>query len=159
MTLEAILLLADPEVSTQDLQRALYLSALDQDLPQLPRGLQTRIGEKGVTLSGGQRQRCAIARALISNPSVLLMDDSLSAVDTSTEALILERLLPEVRGRTLLMVSHRYAALRHCDQVLVLRDGRIVESGTPEALLEAGGNFADLAKRQRLQAQFEVDDD
>ncbi len=159
MTLEENLLLADPDVSDDELQRALYLSALDQDLPQLPLGLQTRIGEKGVTLSGGQRQRCAIARALIANPSVLLMDDSLSAVDTSTEALILERLLPEVRGRTLLMVSHRYAALRHCDQVLVLREGRIVESGTPEELLELGGDFADLAKRQRLQAQLEVDDD
>jgi len=158
MTLEENLLLAKPDATREELERALYLSALDQDLAQLPQGLQTRIGERGVTLSGGQRQRCAIARALLSDPSVLLLDDSLSAVDSATESTILQRLLPEVRGRSLWMVSHRYAALRHCDHVLVLREGEIVESGSPGDLLERGGEFAELAERQRLQAELEVED-
>lgn len=157
MTLEENLRLAHPDVSAEAMQKALYLSALDQDISQLPDGLQARIGERGVTLSGGQRQRCAIARALLSDPQVLLLDDSLSAVDTATESMILNRLLPDVRGRTLWMVSHRYAALRHCDRVLVLREGEIVESGTPEELLTAGGDFFQLAERQRIQAELEVD--
>lgn len=159
MTLEENLKLAMAEVSPEQLQRALTLSALDQDLAQLSEGLQTRIGERGVTLSGGQRQRCAIARALLGDPALLLLDDSLSAVDSATEAMILSRLLPARRGRGLWMVSHRYAALRHCDQVLVLADGEIIEAGTPDALLQANGPFAELAERQRLQAALEVEDE
>jgi ATP-binding cassette subfamily B protein len=155
MSLRENLLLADAEVSEEALQQALYLSALQHDLEQLPDGLETKIGERGVTLSGGQRQRSAIARALISDPPVLMLDDSLSAVDTSTESRILERLLPAVRGRTLMMVSHRYAALRHCDQVLVLREGRVEQAGRPSDLLAQGGYFAELELRQRLQAQLE----
>ncbi|MGA0333788.1 MAG: ABC transporter ATP-binding protein [Kiritimatiellia bacterium] len=158
MTLRENLLLACPEAGEALLQRALHLSALDQDLAQLPEGLETRIGERGVTLSGGQRQRCAIARALLSDPPVLLLDDSLSAVDSHTETTILERLLPELRSRGLWMVSHRFAALRHCDHVLVLRDGQIVEAGAPGELLSRGGEFAELAARQRLQASLEDTD-
>lgn len=158
MTLEENLRMAHPDATRENLQRALYLSALDGDLPQLADGLGTRIGERGVTLSGGQRQRCAIARALLSDPAILLLDDSLSAVDTSTESMILERLLPALQGKTLLLASHRYAALRHCDRVLVLRDGELIESGSPEDLLAAGGAFAELAERQRLQAQLEVEE-
>lgn len=157
MSLEENLRLAHPDATDEDLRRVMELSALDADLPQLPDGLASRVGERGVTLSGGQRQRAAIARALLSDPSILLMDDSLSAVDTGTESRILERLLPAVRGRTLLMVSHRYAALRHCDKILVLRDGRVAERGAPDDLLAAGGYFAELEKRQRLQARLEED--
>jgi ABC-type multidrug transport system fused ATPase/permease subunit len=155
MTLKENLLLAKPDATEAEVNRALYLSALDQDIPQLPDGLDSKIGERGVTLSGGQRQRCAIARALLSEPDILLLDDSLSAVDTATESLILERLLPESGNRTLWMVSHRYAALRHCDQVVVLREGRIEESGAPDELLSRKGAFYQLAERQRLQAQLE----
>jgi ATP-binding cassette subfamily B protein len=155
MTLEENLRLSHPEATEEELRRALELSALDADLAQLPDGLQSAIDERGVTLSGGQRQRAAIARALLPDPPILLMDDSLSAVDTTTESRILERLLPAVRGRTLIMVSHRYAALRHCDQVLVMRDGRIAEQGTPDALVARGGYFAELEERQRLQARLE----
>jgi len=158
MSLRENLTLADPEVSSDQVDRALDLSALSMDLAQLPDGLDTTIGERGVTLSGGQRQRAAIARALIPDPPVLLLDDSLSAVDTSTESRILEKLLPAMRSRTLLMVSHRVAALRHCDRILVLNEGRLVEQGTPDDLLNAGGYFADLEERQRLQARLEAGD-
>ncbi len=158
MSLRENLTLANPEVSEEEVNRALDLSALSMDLAQFPDGLDTSIGERGVTLSGGQRQRAAIARALIPDPPVLLLDDSLSAVDTSTESRILEKLLPAVRDRTLLMVSHRVAALRHCDRILVLNEGRLVEQGTPEQLLNAGGYFATLEERQRLQARLEADD-
>jgi ATP-binding cassette subfamily B protein len=85
------------------------------------------------------------------------MDDSLSAVDTTTESCILEQLLPAVRNRTVLMVSHRYAALRHCDEVVVLREGRIVEQGTPADLESRCGYFAELKQRQRLQARLEAE--
>lgn len=158
MTLEENLRLAAPEATEEELRRALYLSAMDRDLEQLPKGLDSAIGERGVTLSGGQRQRCAIARALLSDPPMLLLDDSLSAVDSATESMILDRLLPAVRGRTLVLVSHRYAALRHCDRVLVLRDGAVDQWGTPGELLSRPGYFAELAERQRLRARLEVEE-
>jgi ATP-binding cassette subfamily B protein len=157
MSLEENLLMANPDAGEEMIQQALYVSALEQDLPELPDGMDTAIGERGVTLSGGQRQRCSIARALIANPPALLLDDSLSAVDTSTESRILERLIPSIRGRMGLLVSHRYAALRHCDRVIVLEEGRITEMGPPEVLLDQKGSFAELEVRQRLQAELEAD--
>ncbi|WFB36588.1 ABC transporter ATP-binding protein [Kiritimatiellota bacterium B12222] len=158
MSLEENLRLANPDATKEEMARALYLSALDRDIPQLADGLSTKIGERGVTLSGGQRQRCAIARALLSSPEILLLDDSLSAVDTATESLILERLLPALKGKTLMLISHRYAALRHCDQVLVLKDGVVVEVGAPDDLMGQAGEFAELAERQRLQAELKEDE-
>lgn len=155
MSLRENLSLANPDISDEALANSMEVSALANDLDQLPDGLETAIGERGVTLSGGQRQRAAITRALVPNPPVLLLDDSLSAVDTSTESRILEKLLPSMRQRTLLLVSHRVAALRHCDRILVLEEGRLVEQGSPEALMDAGGYFADLEQRQRLQARLE----
>lgn len=157
MSLRENLLMAQPDAEERELQEALRISALDQDLEDLPQGLESDIGERGVTLSGGQRQRSSIARALIGNPRALLLDDSLSAVDTTTESRILERLLPETRGRMVWLVSHRYAALRHCDRVIVLEDGRITQLGTPSDLLRQEGYFAELERRQRLQAELEAD--
>lgn len=159
MSLEENLRLAKPDASAEELAQALHLSALDGDLTELPKGLATRVGERGVTLSGGQRQRCAIARALLGAPELLVLDDSLSAVDTATEAVILDRLLPFLRERTAILVSHRYAALRACDQVLVLRAGGVEQFGAPADLLREPGYFADLETRQRLQAELEADDD
>lgn len=156
MTLRENLLLAKPDAGEEELQNVMRLSALDEDVRELPDGLDTRVGERGVTLSGGQRQRCAIARALLGNPGLMILDDSLSAVDTATEAMILNRILPFLRQRTGIIVSHRYAALRQCDHVLVMREGRMEQFDTPNALLKVPGFFAELEERQRLQAELEA---
>jgi ABC-type multidrug transport system ATPase subunit len=107
------------------------LAQLEADVDGFPLGFATPLGERGVTLSGGQRQRTAIARAIIRDPSVLIFDDALSAVDTQTEANILEGLRRVQQGRTTIVVAHRVSAFQHCDRVLVFDEGRLVESGTP----------------------------
>ena len=156
MTLEENLRLAKPDATPEEIQRVIHLSALESDLQDMPDGLATRIGERGVTLSGGQRQRCAIARALLGNPTHILLDDSLSAVDTATEATILQRVLPFLHQRTAIIVSHRHDTLRRCDNVLVLRDGRIEQFGPPAHLEQQPGYFAELGRRQQLEAQLEA---
>jgi len=156
MSLAENLLMAKPGADDAELREVMRISALDQDLAELPDGLLTRIGERGVTLSGGQRQRCAIARALLAAPELVLLDDSLSAVDTATEKRILDALLPFLRQRTAILVSHRFATLQRCDQVLVLRDGRIDQHGTPAELASQKGYFAELGERQRLQSELEA---
>ena len=157
MSLKENLLMANPDACEETLNESLHISALAQDLPDLPDGLDSAIGERGVTLSGGQRQRSSIARAVMGQPNVLLLDDSLSAVDTTTESRILERLLPKTHNQMVWLVSHRYAALRHCDRVMVLEDGRMTQLGTPKELLEEDGYFAELERRQRLQAELEAE--
>jgi len=156
MSLAENLLMAKPDADEADLREVMRLSALDQDLAELPDGLRTRIGERGVTLSGGQRQRCAIARALLAAPEVVLLDDSLSAVDTATEKRILDALIPFLRQRTAILVTHRFATLRRCDQVLVLREGRMEQFGSPAELGARPGYFAELGERQRLQSELEA---
>ena len=135
--------LADAEVAS-----AVAAAALDQDLPQLREGLATIVGERGVTLSGGQKQRVSLARALLSDRPGLLLDDTLSAVDPRTEQRILAGLLRQRRGRTMLVATHRLSVVADADHVLVLDAGRVVEQGTPAALLAAGGRYAAAWRRQ-----------
>ena len=113
----------------------------------LPAGLDTIVGERGVTLSGGQRQRVALARALVSQPRLLLLDDCLSAVDTRTERVILDH-LPDT---TLVLATHRLAAAELCDTVLVLEQGRIIERGSPASLAAMSGRYAHLLTLQKLE--------
>ncbi|MGI8672399.1 MAG: ABC transporter ATP-binding protein [Luteitalea sp.] len=129
---------------------------LDKDVAHFPGGLQTRVGERGLTLSGGQKQRTAIARALMTGAPVLVLDDALSAVDTYTEEEILSRLRAVSADRTTIIVAHRISAVRHADQIVVLDAGRIAERGTHDSLAVAGGLYSDLVRQQQLEAELAV---
>jgi ATP-binding cassette subfamily B protein len=136
---------------SQAIHRAAATARLDADVPDLPQGYETRLGERGMNLSGGQRQRTALARALMVNPAVLVLDDALSAVDTKTEEEILERLRAEMRRRTSIVVSNRIATVREADVILVLEGGRVVERGRHDELVARGGAYAALYRKQLLQ--------
>ncbi len=138
-----------------EVDEAARLAGLSTDVAGFPQGLGTVIGERGITLSGGQKQRTAIARALVRNPLVLILDDSLSAVDTATEERILHALREVRKGRTALVVSHRVSSVKDADHIIVLEDGRIVERGTHESLVAHGGYYADLYRRQTLEEEIE----
>jgi ATP-binding cassette subfamily B multidrug efflux pump len=136
------------------LQNAAAIARLDKDVASFPKGYETLVGERGITLSGGQKQRTAIARAVMLNPRILILDDALSAVDTYTEEEILERLRVFMRKRTSIIVSHRVSTVRHADLIVVLQDGRIAEQGTHDELVQLGGLYADLHQKQLLQEEL-----
>ncbi len=135
---------------------AAAVARLDKDVESFPNGYGTLVGERGITLSGGQKQRTAIARALMTDPRILVLDDALSAVDTYTEEEILTRLGRVMRDRTSLMVSHRVSTVRNADRIFVLDRGRIVERGTHDDLVAAGGLYAALHRRQLLEEELEA---
>jgi ATP-binding cassette, subfamily B, multidrug efflux pump len=143
------------DATDDDVAQSASLAGLSTDVAGFPQGLGTVIGERGITLSGGQKQRTAIARALVRNPTILMLDDSLSAVDTATEERILTALKSVRRGRTVLIVSHRVSSVKDADHIVVLDDGRIVERGTHESLLAHGGYYADLYRRQTIEDEIE----
>ena len=145
------------DATVEELWHALELARMDGDVREFPRALETRIGERGITLSGGQRQRMTLARALLREPPILILDDALSAVDKVTEEALL-RTIREVRqGRTLLLIAHRISTVRQADRIVVLENGRITESGTHDELVEFGGTYADMARRQALSEALEGD--
>ena len=137
------------------LERVAEVSQLAEALPSLPSGFDTMLGERGINLSGGQKQRTAIARALAQDPPVFILDDALSAVDAQTEARILTALRGALSGRTSIIVSHRLAAVRDADWILVLDDGRIVEEGIHADLIARGGRYWELLRRQQLEEELE----
>jgi ATP-binding cassette subfamily B protein len=138
----------------EDLKHAVAVARLDVDVETFPNRWTTTVGERGLTLSGGQKQRTAIARALMVDPPILILDDALSAVDTDTEAAILGGLVGVMRTRTSILISHRASTIRHADLIVVLDGGRIVEQGTHDELLEAGGPYGDMCRLQRLEEEL-----
>ncbi len=135
---------------------AAEMAGLAADIAGFPAGLETVVGERGITLSGGQKQRTAIARAVLRDAPILILDDALSSVDTLTEDRILTGLSGVFEGRTVILISHRVSTVRHADQILVLEKGRIVESGSHDELATAGGYYADLVTRQTLEEELET---
>jgi ATP-binding cassette subfamily B protein len=138
------------------LERAADVSQLTEALTSLPRGFDTMLGERGINLSGGQKQRAAIARALAQNPPIFVLDDALSAVDAQTETKILAGLRSALAGRTSVIVSHRLAAVREADWILVLDRGRVVEQGTHDTLVARSGRYWELLRRQQLEEELET---
>ncbi|MDC0852814.1 ABC transporter ATP-binding protein [Planctomycetota bacterium] len=131
------------------------LVRMDQEIEKFPDGYNQRVGERGITLSGGQKQRLAIARAILQRPRILLLDDVLSAVDSETETAILAGLKDWTRDLTSLIVTHRLSAVTHADEIVVLEDGRIVERGTHQSLLEKKGRYNNLWKKQTIESELE----
>ncbi|MFC4779060.1 ABC transporter ATP-binding protein [Paenibacillus sp. GCM10023252] len=142
--------------SPEDLQRALERASFAKDIRFLPDGLDTMVGEKGVALSGGQKQRVSIARALIGDPEILMLDDALSAVDAKTEAEIIDGIRTERAGKTTFITTHRLSAVQHADWILVLDEGRIVQEGTHEQLLQQEGWYKEQYDRQQLEQLVET---
>ncbi len=144
-----------PDVSLEEIKNAAKLANIHDDIEQFEKGYQTLVGERGVTLSGGQKQRISIARALLMNPEILILDDSLSAVDAHTEEAILEALRVNRSGKTTLISAHRLSAIEHADLILVLDEGRIIERGSHKTLLANKGWYADMYQRQQLESLVE----
>jgi ATP-binding cassette subfamily B protein len=139
------------DVTDDELAEAIHISRLSNDLPQLPHGLDTLVGEKGVMLSGGQKQRVAIARALVREPVILVLDDALSSVDTRTAADILADLRQVLRSRTSIIIAHRMATVKDADSIIVMEAGQLVERGTHAQLVAQGGVYAGMVSREMTQ--------
>jgi ATP-binding cassette subfamily B protein len=136
------------DLPEEGLEAAIRISRVSNDLPQLPRGVETMVGEKGVMLSGGQKQRVAIARAIVRDPAILVLDDALSSVDTRTAADILSELRQVLRTRTSLIIAHRIATVKDADHIVVMSEGEIVEQGTHADLITRGGLYAQMVERE-----------
>ena len=154
-TLKANLALGRDHYTEEELARAVTIARLDPDLEIFPLGADTLVGERGVTLSGGQKQRATLARALIMDPPVLILDDCLSSVDAQTEAEILHALRAILKEKTCLIISHRISAVREADEILVLDEGSIIERGNHDELVRRGGVYAELYQQQRLSEELE----
>jgi len=145
-----------PDAAVSDIRWAAEVAGLASDIETFPDGLDTMIGERGLTLSGGQKQRAAIARAVLRNPRILILDDALSSVDTVTEEKILRGLAGVMRDRTTILISHRVSTVQNADRIVVLSHGRIVESGTHNELQKLGGYYAELYEKQLLEEELEA---
>ena len=139
-----------PDLKDDELERAVHISRLSNDLPHMPKGLETMVGEKGVMLSGGQKQRVAIARAIARDPAILVLDDALSSVDTRTAAEILGDMRQVLDSRTSIIIAQRMATVKDADRIIVMDGGRIVEQGTHDDLIAKGSYYAQMVEREKL---------
>ena len=144
------------DATDEDVRRAAEAASIAEDIEGFPQGYRTLVGERGITLSGGQKQRTAIARAIIRNPRILVLDDALASVDTQTEDRILNHLREIMQGRTTIFISHRVSTVRNADRIAVLHDGEIVEYGTHEELIERNGYYTELHNKQMLEEELET---
>ena len=141
----------NPDLDMEQVISATKLSQVYGDIMAMPDQFETLIGEKGVSLSGGQKQRLAMSRAMILNPDILILDDSLSAVDAKTEHLIIDNLKENRQDKTTIITAHRLSAVVHADLILVLQNGRIIERGRHDELLQKGGWYAQTYESQQLE--------
>jgi len=145
-----------PNATLAEVFRAAEAAHIRKEFEEFPNGFETMVGERGLTLSGGQRQRAALARAILRDPRILILDDSLASVDTYTEEQILEELRSIMQDRTTILISHRISTVRHADQIVVLIAGRIAELGTHDELLAHNGHYASLFQKQLLEEELSV---
>lgn len=155
-TVQANIAFGKPDASLEEVVKYAEFAAVKDDILGLPEGFDTLVGERGVTLSGGQKQRISIARALLKNPDLLVLDDCLSAVDTRTEQKILDFLSHQLDNKTVVLITHRVNQLIDFDKILVIDDGRIVEEGNHESLIEKQGQYFELFEQQRLESEQNV---
>ena len=150
-TIRENILFGKEHATEEEVKQSVRAAYFERDLENLPMGLETLVGEKGVSLSGGQKQRVSIARALIKDPEILILDDSLSAVDAKTEAKIIENIQQERQEKTTIITTHRLSGIQHADLIIVLDDGQVVEQGTHEQLLSQNGWYKEQFDRQQLE--------
>jgi len=143
------------DVAEEQVYEAAEIASISGEIEAFPQRFDTMVGERGITLSGGQKQRTSIARAILRQPKILILDDALSSVDTETEQKILDRLRELMRSRTTILVAHRVSTVKGADQIIVLKDGRIIERGTHDELLSLNGYYADLYQKQLLEEELE----
>lgn len=154
-TIKNNILFGVDDYNEEELNHSIKIAQLEKDLSMFPQKLDTIIGERGITLSGGQKQRTSIARAIIKNPEILILDDCLSAVDTYTEEEILKNLKLEMQKRTSIIISHRISTIKDADKIIVLKEGRIIEEGTHEQLMNNNNYYSEMYKKQLLEQELE----
>jgi ATP-binding cassette subfamily B protein len=145
-----------PGATEEEVLNAATAAHIANEILEFPRGFDTLVGERGITLSGGQKQRTAIARAVIRNPRILILDDALASVDTYTEEQILDELRRIMQGRTTIFISHRVSTVRNADRIAVLVAGRVAEIGTHDELIARNGYYTSLYEKQRLEEEIAV---
>jgi len=153
-TIKENIILGKPNATEEEIIQVTQNAQVYNDIIDFREGFETVVGERGVTLSGGQKQRIAIARALITDPNILILDDALSAVDTKTEKRILDHLIKLRKNKTTIIIAHRISSLQHANKIIVIDDAKIAEQGTHEELLKIKGIYRDLFEKQQLEEKI-----